>query len=190
MADAISKNQSDFEDLKEKPDIRNTTPFQIFTVDASSKWIDHTKEIFPIDLNNFVSFSLSDVHIGTFNGRLCHFYEKLPNIVPDFIYLDGPSPEHVKGSINGLDFKLFDRTVLSADLLLMEFTFLPWTYILIDGRTNNARFLQNNFQRNFEYVHDVKEDVHTFELIENPLGIYNRTSLEYCLGESYFSKLN
>lgn len=189
MSDAISKNKSDFEDLKQKPEIRNTTPFQIFTVDASSKWIEHTKEIFPKNLINFVSFSLSDVHIDTFNGRLCHFYDKLPNIVPDFIYLDGPSPEHVKGSINGLDFQLFDRTVLSADLLLMESTFLPGTYILIDGRTNNARFLKNNFQRTFEYVHNVEEDVHTFELIEKPLGIYNRNSLDYCLGEAYFSKL-
>jgi len=188
MADAISKNKIDFETLKEKPAIRNTTPFQIHTVDTSTKWIKHTKEIFPKKLIKYVSFHVSDVHIGKFNGRLCHFYDKLPNIVPDFIYLDGPSPEHVKGSINGLDFKLFDRTVLSADLLLMESTFLPGTFILIDGRTNNARFLKNNFQRDYEYIHD--EDIHTFELIESPLGKYNKDYLEYCLGKSYFSKLS
>jgi len=103
--------------------------------------------------------------------------------------LDGPATEHVKGSINGLDFLLLDRTNISADLLLMESTFLPGTFILIDGMTNNARFLKNNFQRTYEYVHNVEGDVHTFELIEAPLGIYNRNSLDYCLGESYFSKL-
>ena len=103
--------------------------------------------------------------MDTFNGRICHFYDKIPNVVPDFIYLDGPSPKDVKGSVNGLDFQLFDRTGISADTLLMESTFLPGTFILVDGRTNNARFLKNNFQRNFEYFHHKEEDVHTFELI-------------------------
>ena len=127
--------------------------------------------------------------MDTFNGRICHFYDKIPNVVPDFIYLDGPSPKDVKGSVNGLDFQLFDRTGISADTLLMESTFLPGTFILVDGRTNNARFLKNNFQRNFEYFHHIEEDVHTFELIEHPLGIYNRNSLVYCLGESHITKL-
>ena len=34
MADAISKNKSDYEELKNKPQIRNTNPFQIFSVDV------------------------------------------------------------------------------------------------------------------------------------------------------------
>ena len=62
---------------------------------------------------------------------------------------------------------------MSADLLLMESTFLPGTFILVDGRTNNARFLGNNFKRNYEVNWDKDQDVTTFELNEERLGKYN-----------------
>jgi hypothetical protein len=62
---------------------------------------------------------------------------------------------------------------MAADLLLMESILLPGTFILVDGRTNNARFLKNNFQRNFEMSWDKDGDVTSFELQEERLGKYN-----------------
>jgi hypothetical protein len=113
------------------------------------------------------------VEIGTFSGQLCHFYEKLPNIIPDFIYLDGPSPKDVKGNVRGLDFSCDERTVMSGDLLLMESTFLPGTFIIVDGRTNNVRFLLNNFKRKYDVRWDRAGDITTIELTEDRLGPYN-----------------
>jgi len=84
----------------------------------------------------------------------------------------------VQGSINGMSFQCDERTVMSGDLLLMEPILLPGTLILIDGRTNNARFLQRNFQRNWNMVHDSKGDVTTFELVEGRLGPYNILGLD------------
>jgi hypothetical protein len=55
----------------------------------------------------------------------------------------------------------------------MESILLPRTFILVDGRTNNARFLKNNFQRNFEMTWDKEGDITTFELNEERLGKYN-----------------
>jgi hypothetical protein len=55
----------------------------------------------------------------------------------------------------------------------MESTFLPGTFILVDGRTNNVRFLSNNFQRNYEFFWDKKFDRSTFELREEKLGPHN-----------------
>jgi len=52
----------------------------------------------------------------------------------------------------------------------MEPTFLPGTFILIDGRTNNTRFLKNNFKRQYIMNWDKEGDVSTFELDEEPLG--------------------
>ena len=69
---------------------------------------------------------------------------------------------------------------MSGDLLLMESTFLPGTFILIDGRTNNARFLSRNFTRNYRVEWDREGDVTTFELIEERLGKYN------LLGSDFF----
>jgi hypothetical protein len=50
---------------------------------------------------------------------------------------------------------------------------LPGTFILVDGRTNNVRFLKNNFQRNYEFYWDKEFDRSTFELKEEKLGPYN-----------------
>jgi hypothetical protein len=173
MADALSKNEADWAGLPARPEIRNRFMFQLFSVDASSTWIEKTKKRFPKHLAGRVHMSCSEVEIALHNGQLCHFYRDLPDIVPDFIYLDGPSPKDVKGSVNGLSFQCDERTVISADLLLMESTFLPGTFIIVDGRTNNARFLQRNFARQYDVNWDRQGDVTTFELREERLGKYN-----------------
>lgn len=180
IADALKKNKHDWENLKTKPKIRNRYMFQCFTVDTSEKWIATAKERIPEDLKDFITFQFSTVKIGTFNGQLCHYYESLPDVIPDFIYLDGPDPKSVSGSINGLSFQPDERTVMAADLLLMESTFLPGTFILIDGRTNNARFLKNNFKRQYEFHWNPQDDITTFELKEGRLGMYN------VLGSDFF----
>lgn len=173
MADALKKNQQDWEALPNKPEIRNHFMFQLFCLDASSDWIENTKHRFPKHLIDRVHFQHSDVEIGTFNGQLCHYYNNLPDIIAEFVYLDGPSAKDVKGNINGLSFNCEERTVMSADLLLMESTFLPGTFIIVDGRVNNARFLERNFSRNYEVCYDKESDITTFELLEKRLGKYN-----------------
>lgn len=170
MADALAKNQMDYEALPRPPSLRNCHAFRLFSIDANRHWIAETRRRLPPHLSERVEISYSRVLAGTFNGRLCHRFERLPNVVPDFVYLDGPAPRDVEGSVNGLDFSIDERTVMSADLLLMESTLLPRTFIVVDGRTNNARFLRCNFQRRFVCHEDAAADVTTFELDEPPLG--------------------
>lgn len=173
IADALQKNEADWQSLPEKPAIRNRFPFQVFSVDASEPWIAIAQARLPKSLRSRVHLHHSEVRIGTFQGRLCHFYDNLPDVVADFIYLDGPAPKDVHGAVHGLSFQCDERTVMSGDLLLMEPTLLPGTFVLIDGRTNNARFLQKNLQRDWKMVHDARGDVTTFELTEERLGPYN-----------------
>ena len=173
MADALSKNKAEFLALDKKPELRNRFMFQIFSVESDKQWIEHSQSNFPKHLLEHVNFHYSEIKIDTFNGRICHFYDNLPDIVPDFIYLDGPNPKDVKGNVNGMTFQCDERTVMAADLLLMESILLPGTFILVDGRTNNARFLKKNFQRNFEMSWDKDGDVTSFELQEERLGKYN-----------------
>lgn len=180
IADALMKNEKDWSSLRQKPAIRNRFMFQLFSVDADAKWIKSAAKLMPKHLKDRVHLSHTEVHIGTFQGQLCHFCNKLPDIVPDFIYLDGPGVKDVKGSINGLSFKCDERTVMPADLLLMESTFLPGTFILVDGRTNNARFLKRNFSREYKFHWDKEGDCSTFELDEERLGKYN------LLGSDFF----
>ncbi len=180
IADALQKNEADWRTLPQKPEIRNHFMFQLFSVDASQDWIAKTKNRLPGHLAGRVHFQFSEVEIGTYNGQMCHYYSDLPDIVPDFVYLDGPDGKDVKGRIHGLSFQCEERTVMSADLLLMESTFLPGTFIIVDGRTNNARFLERNFTRNYEVKWDKECDITTFQLVEERLGRYN------VLGSDFF----
>lgn len=180
IADALKKNKQDWEALESIPKIRNRHLFHCFTVDTSEHWIAVASGRFPETLKSFVSFHHSRVEIGTHQGQICHFYKNLPDIVPDFIYLDGPDPAAVEGSINGMTFQCNERTVMAGDLLLMEPILLPGTFVLIDGRTNNARFLKNNLKRSYDIIWDQEGDVTTFELTEERLGKYN------LLGKDFF----
>lgn len=181
LADALMINQQRWNQLPKRPDVRNRDKFKIFSVDTSRQWIDVVKGLIPPQLKPYTNVSHSEAEAGLFNGRMCHFFKTIPDVVPDFIYLDGPDPATVAGHINGMTWKNPDRTVVSGDILLMEPTLLPGTFIVIDGRTNNARFLQNNVQRGWQIKHDVDADITTMELAEPPLGRINRETLAYCL---------
>jgi hypothetical protein len=173
IADALRKNQREWDAVLDKPAIRNRFMFHCFSIDSSARWLERAQSQFPEVLRPHVTMNHSTVHAGTHTGQLCHFYSSLPDVVPDFIYLDGPDPKDVEGSVNGLSFKCDERTVMAADILLMEPTLLPGCFILIDGRTNNARFLSRNFTRDFAMQWDREGDVTTFELVEQRLGPVN-----------------
>jgi hypothetical protein len=67
---------------------------------------------------------------------------------------------------------------MAADLLAIEYFLEPGTFIVVDGRTANARFLINNFQRNWLYAHVEEFDQHFFYLDEEALGKWNFEALK------------
>lgn len=183
MADALLQHKKIYESLEVKPHIRCSTMFQLHCVDSNEYWINEFKkklQCFP-ELSEVIHITYSTVKVGTFNDRLCHYYENLPNVVPHLVYLDAPGTHDVEGDIRNASFnKNCDRTVMSGDLLFIEPTFLPGMKIIVDGRTNNANFMQNNFQRNYIVEYSEENDVTSFELYEKPLGKYNKNMLDYC----------
>lgn len=190
LAAAVTSNRRTWDELTDPPEIRSRAPFSVYSVDASQEWIGNTARLLPDELSGQVTMHYSGVTAGTFNGRMCHFYDQIPDVVPDLIYLDGPNPGDVRGDVHGLSWENPDRTVLSGDLLRMEPTLLPGACVLLDGRTNNARFLSNNLQRCWGIIHDADEDITAMELQEPPLGAINGRTLVYCLGEDYFQRIS
>jgi hypothetical protein len=182
IAGALAENKKDFGSAPEFSALRRNNPFELHTVDCSVEWLKTTVSRIKPDDRALVKTHHSTVTIGTFQDRICHYYDNLPNICPDFIYLDGPMQHDAAGDIGGTHFRHNDRTVIAADIARMEWLLLPGTMILIDGRTNNARFLKANLQRDWRYEHDSEGDVHIFELIEPPLGGLNKKQLQFCLG--------
>jgi hypothetical protein len=184
MAHALEMNESEF-----GGEVRNTLrrghPFELHTVDDVAGYLDATEEMLSPELRSRVRFHHTSCRMGMFQDRICTFYDRLPNVSPDFVYLDGPSQDSVEGDIRGVSTRGVDRLPMAGDILAMEHLLLPGTLILVDGRTANARFLEANLQRNWVYSHFESADVHTFELIEAPLGPHNRLQLEFCLGETW-----
>ena len=169
--------------------IRRDDAFKIHSVDSHYHWINVTKSKMNKNLIETTKFLYSEVIMGDWQGRICTYYRNLPNICPDFIYLDAPDQFNVGGNIRNISTAHSDRMPMSADILAIEHFLLPGTLILVDGRTANARFLKTNLQRNWKHTHDFDGDIHYFELIETPLGKYNKIHIDWALGEEYYNKL-
>ena len=68
---------------------------------------------------------------------------------------------------------------MSCDILKIENYLTPGTIILIDGRTSNARYLKNNFKRNWREYFDSISDQTIFLLDEKPLGRFNKEQIKF-----------
>lgn len=188
LADAISRNKEQHHEFVSQH-LRRGNAFEIHSVDAHSNFIDMTRDRMAEHLKPYVSFCQSNVKMSEFEGRICTYFDRLPNICPDLIYLDGPDQFAVKNDVRGISTAADDRLPMSADLLSIEHFLLPGTLIVVDGRAANARFLNRNFQRDWHYVHDKEGDVHLFELRETPLGRVNAKQIEFCLGPEWIAKV-
>lgn len=178
MAHALFLNKREYSSEVKK--FRKDNVFELHVIDNMEKYIDITKNNlskYNIDLK--VVFHFSDVNVYEFQGKLSTRYDILPQINPDFIYLDGPDQFNIKGKINGLNIAHLDFMPMSSDLLLIEHFLVPGTIIVIDGRTSNYRFLKCNFQRNWSYDYNEESDQHILYMQETPLGIHNKKLLDF-----------
>lgn len=182
---ALSANKKSFLDYV-SGNLRRSNMFECHSVDNCKKWIEVSKEN---AATNNVTYHHAKCLASTFGDRVCTYYDPVPNICPDLIYLDGPDQFSPEGSIRGVDTKNPDRLPMSADILALEHFLLPGTLIVVDGRTANARFLRSNFQRNWSYWHYVEFDQHFFEMAEEPLGVYNKRQIDFCLGDDFYDRI-
>ena len=159
--------------------LRRSEAFKGYSIDNNERWLRATSESAAIEN---IELWLSEVRMAEWQGRICTLYDRLPNICPDFIYLDGPDQHTVLGDIRGISTRAGDRLPMAADILAIEHFLLPGCLILVDGRTANVRFLLSNLQRNWIYTYLSEFDQHLIELVEEPLGFINRTQLDFCLG--------
>jgi hypothetical protein len=175
LAYVISQSECEFSGI-DIPD-RNERSFVVESIDESEDYIRVTRGRIPEHLSSKVRFHHSDVSLSVVHNRYATLFDKFPNCLPDFIYLDGPSQSAASNSLNGFSSKGSFRMPMSADILLIEHFLEPGCVILIDGRTANARYLLSNFQRSWLYNHDEEGDVHLLMMNESPLGNVNRQKL-------------
>ena len=180
MSHALNMNKKDHKKFVSE-NLRRGNAFEIHSVDTSRRFLKESIKRIPNNLKNFINSYFSEAEMTLFNGQICANLKKLPNICPDFIYVDGPSFMHVKGQKNGIHTRHIDRTIISCDLMKIESFFLPGTLIVWDGLTSYARFVQSNFKRKWKFKHLDNLDISIAEQIEKPLGVYNKQQIKFCL---------
>ena len=161
LAHALQMNQ------RERP---NDAPPMLHSVESSEEWMDNTAAKIPAELKELVSMSHSKIVADELNGQLCFKFEKLPNVVPDFIYLDGPGAADVVGEVRGLSFQIGEthlRRQIVADVLLYESTFHKGAFILLDSMYPTMHFLRNHLTRSYKFRWNVISDQSSFELMEH-----------------------
>ena len=168
--------------------VRVDRPFHVFSVEEEQRYLEITQRRLGAELSQFVTIQRSSTELITHDSRFATVFSKLPNIAPDFIYLDGPSQYATTQEMNGFSFATRCRRPMSADILRIEFFLDPGTLILVDGRTANARFLRCYLKRNWAYLHDKQGDVHYFELQEDALGKIDSKRLDFSLDGKWLLK--
>ena len=172
---ALSQNKLKHESFV-RSKLRRSNVFECHSIDNSQEWINAIRNEYPF---KNVFFHQTECRMATFNDRICSFYDQLPNVSPDFIYLDAPDQFSVKDDVRGISTRSPDRLPMAADILAIEHFLLPGTLVVVDGRTANARFIKANLQREWSYMHSQIYDQHYFELIEEPLGRFNAMQIEF-----------
>ena len=180
----LDENFTDF--VRENFLISN--PFKVYSLEESKYFQKVSTERIKNPYKKYSKIIHSNVRLDIYNGKFATFYEKFPNILPDIIYVDGPSPFSCKKKIDG--FSMYDnfRMPMSADILRLEFFLEPGCLVLFDGRAANARFFKSQSKRSWKYLYDPIGDVHFFELNEKSLGLRNSQKLKFCLDNKYLIK--
>ncbi len=169
LALALNENDESFGD-EHRQFVRHPNPFQILTIDASPHWQGVALDRLPDWLKSTVKAVTCNVNLVDRYGSYVHLYQYVPDFVADLIYLDGPDPEQVHGSIDGFEYSELHTLPMGADILRIEPHLWPETMIITDGRTANARFLAGQLRRNWQVMHDPFGDRTTFRLEETPFG--------------------
>ncbi len=164
--------------------LRRGNPFELFILENEKKFLNISKKriekyLKKKSIKNFVNYKHSDVEMTIFNDRIATQYKSLPLCSPDFIYLDGPDQFRVKKRINNVTVNHKDMMPMVCDILRIEYFLTPGTIIVCDGRGANAKFLKDNFKRNWSYKNDHKHDQHIFCLNDPVLGKYNKLQLKF-----------
>ena len=111
----------------------------LHSIDDQRYWADVTKSIIPPYLDEFCEVH----HIPTVEieheGFPCYRHSRLPDVVPDMIYLDGPS--------------FTKQRKIAVDILDMEHKLPPDILLIIDGRVQNTAFLEKFLTRPFRFRH-------------------------------------
>jgi len=127
----------------------STSSGYLYSIDADQYWSTLAAQAIPEPLRKFCETSYSPVQEIEYEGILGFRHAQVPDVVPNFLYLDGPG--------------LTPERQVAVDVLDIEARLQPDFYMVIDGRKANSQFLQKHLKRRYRvtereiYFHEVFE---------------------------------
>ncbi|HEV8341079.1 MAG TPA: hypothetical protein VGR30_01790 [Candidatus Binatia bacterium] len=109
----------------------------LYSVDAHPYWAKVTSDSIPKNLREFCEVSYSPLLEISYEGTPAFRHAKIPDVVPDLLYLDGP--------------ELTPERQIAVDVLDLEGRLLPGFYMVVDGRKANRDFLLRHLKRRYAY---------------------------------------
>ena len=130
MAQALADNTSE------------GAPGFVYSIDAKPDpgkpdWGQVTIDSMPDELKHYCKISVTPVLLVEYEGKPVWRFQCLPDISPDFIYMDGPGLAHSHHKV-------------AIDVLTLEPKFGPGFRLLVDGRLKNCEFLEKYFKKNYQ----------------------------------------
>lgn len=123
----------------------------LYTLEADPYWADVTIKSIPPHLRGLIEILHSPLLEVEYQGTDAFRYSEIPDVVPDFAYLDGPALTP-------------DRRV-AVDLLDIEDRFPTGFYLIVDGRWENTEFLRKHLRKNYLFRYRRLFHNSIFELI-------------------------
>jgi hypothetical protein len=104
---------------------------RLITVDGSEEWIAVCRDSLPESLSRYVEFVYSPVE--QIEGEHAHRYTRRPDVNLDYLFIDGPSVQHIPG---------WQGPPIAADPVLPGMKFNRGARIMVEGRRPNVQFLK------------------------------------------------
>ena len=112
---------------------------RVISIDALPFWGDVTRKALADQGLSDIADVVDIPAVETVShGRRAWKHESLPDVRPDFVYIDGPP--------------LDDERPFSVDILELEDKLSPEGFIVIDGRKANFNFLRLHLRHDYEFT--------------------------------------
>ncbi|MGE0479630.1 MAG: hypothetical protein AB7Q17_04065 [Phycisphaerae bacterium] len=111
------------------------TDARLVTVEADARWAEVTRGTLPAHLRAMTDIFVAPAIEDTFAGAPVLRHERLPDVTPDFIYLDGPALSAARPA--------------AIDVLALEPRFPRGFFMVVDGRAENVALLRRALRRQY-----------------------------------------
>lgn len=135
----------------------NGHPAHLYAVESQEAWASATAQALPRHLRRWCTVEASPLVEAVYAGVRGFRHAHTPAVIPNLVYLDGPAFTAEHATIASL---------FAVDVLAMEES-LPADFLLIiDGRQQQTRFLQQHLRRKYRFKARKLFRNQIFELVE------------------------